>query len=103
MAATKKGETMISFLIFAPLFLVLLSGLISGAALTLAECFMALDTYTLARAHLYGNDLNYCEASRHWPQLEALRINYQCPMPGTVLAELKMNQRTLIERKLRLQ
>ncbi len=84
----EKGESLVSFVLMSQVFLLLFAALTLGALKILARSFLALDSYVVARAHLYKNDLGYCRPSQHWPALPRLRVDFTCPKAGSVESKL---------------
>ena len=50
-----------------------------------------IDTYHLARNHLYGLKQSDCRAARWWPSQGPLRLELRCSGNGDVQGELKWN------------
>jgi|GEM_PF-3077190 len=78
MKGKKSGSSLVEFCIISPLLILcfmLFYGLNAGS---LANSFLSIDLFTLKRAHLYGNDLDFCEASFFWPAHWKEKTIYEC-------------------------
>jgi len=99
-AKNNRGESMVSFMIALPCFLALclLITLLMGGLL-LRNLVLA-DTYSLARAHLYGNFRDSCTPSQNI--FQGLRylppkfdIVYECQDSGLIKSEFKWGEQVL--------
>ena len=51
-----------------------------------AQTFISLDSYLLARAQLYGQELQRCQVSELWPNNNFYIPTYSCTFKGNVTA-----------------
>lgn len=80
----RRGSFVIEAIICLPL---LLGGVLVAALLLLSlwiKFCLFVDSYALARAHLYSNQMSDCEASSTWPDALKKRIEMKCNFLGSV-------------------
>ena len=93
----RRGQTLISFCLCLPLAVVGVGAFAWLLLTQLGTAWLDLEAYSLARAHLYGNALGFCQGR----ELERLnrgpfKTSYECSNEGTLTGHIVWNQRTLI-------
>lgn len=86
------GQAILEFVLSAWALLFILSGMLAMVLFVAAKVGIQIEAYTLARAHLYGNELGYCQASQYWPQkISRLELNCDAQHVGEVSVEANLS------------
>lgn len=93
---TRRGQTLVSFAITLPFAALAAGGVLFALLALAARTALDLETYALARAHLYGNALGRCAPARFWAEGgERLAVRHRCPSAGAAEGTLAWRGRTL--------
>jgi hypothetical protein len=93
---SRQGQVLVDFALAMPV-LIGFAGVLAFSALGFAaRTLLQLDTYMLARAHLYGNATGICRPSRFWPSSELVRVEHDCPSPTYIRSSLSFDGKVLV-------
>ncbi len=89
----RRGQALISFVLALPCFLLVVALATLLIAGLLTKGLIYADTFSIARAHLYGNDLDRCTPSTTIfrgldASLKKLRLRYECGERGEIRSNL---------------
>lgn len=77
MPTSKRGQSLVEFCVLLQIFVITLALMMLVSLKALLPFLLQVDLYDLARAHLYENDTDQCEASSLWPR-HFIEVNLQC-------------------------
>lgn len=83
----RSGTILVEACVSLGVTLITLLTLSSLSLVWIAKLWMSAEAYTLARAHLYHNDLNRCDLSLTWPKNRYIESEFQCNRRGEVFVE----------------
>lgn len=84
---SRRGQILIEAALSLPAALLLSAGTVAVLLALLGKMALGLESYALARAHLYGNAAGICKSSFFGQG--HLRVSYECSAPATVRGELR--------------
>jgi hypothetical protein len=82
--AKNSGQALVECVVSLSILSTALGALLILILQTCAWSFVRLDSFLLARAHLYGQRLERCKVSTLWPQNRYLKVEYQCHGGGSI-------------------
>lgn len=97
---TRRGQTLVSFCIALPVAILAWGGGLFLFFLLAAKVALHLDTYFLARAHLYGHDRDHCAPAHFWRELgygSQLEFKFDCSGAGLVSSEILWRHRRFVQ------